>query len=123
MRPPRPRAGDLFRATAILLAIAGTWSCAGSTDVDTGTGGAGPSGSAGTSGAAGTTGAGGIGAGAATGQGGVSAPTGQAGTAAPDTVIPAIGLARGTGPLLSPAVLEGRPPGNSSEIVLGTSAG
>jgi hypothetical protein len=46
---------------------------------------------------------------------------GQGGAAGPDTVIPAIGLARGTGPVMSPTVLDGRPPRNSSEIVLGTS--
>jgi hypothetical protein len=46
---------------------------------------------------------------------------GQGGAARPDTVIPAIGLARGTGPLMSPTVLDGRPPRNTSEIVLGTS--
>ena len=45
---------------------------------------------------------------------------GQGGTA-PDTVIPTIGLARGTGPLMSPTVLEGRPPHTADEIVLGTS--
>jgi hypothetical protein len=36
-------------------------------------------------------------------------------------VIPAIGLAAGKGPLLSPTLLQGRPPGNENEIVLGTS--
>jgi len=36
-------------------------------------------------------------------------------------VIPAIGLAAGKGPLLSPTLLQGRPPGNEQEIVLGTS--
>src|SRR5689334_13828398 len=36
-------------------------------------------------------------------------------------VIPAIGLAAGKGPLLSPTLLQGRPPGNKNEIVLGTS--
>ena len=36
-------------------------------------------------------------------------------------VIPAIGLTRGKGPLLSPTLLQGRPPHTSSEIVLGTS--
>ena len=36
-------------------------------------------------------------------------------------VIPAIGLAAGKGPLLSPTLLQGRPPGNEKEIVLGTS--
>jgi hypothetical protein len=35
-------------------------------------------------------------------------------------VIPAIGLAGGSGPLLSPTLLAGRPPRTSSEIVLGT---
>ena len=39
----------------------------------------------------------------------------------PDSVIPAIGMARGTGPVMSPTVLDGRPPRNSGEIVLGTS--
>jgi hypothetical protein len=37
------------------------------------------------------------------------------------SVIPAIGLARGTGPLLSPTVLVGRAPRTAGEIVLGTS--
>jgi hypothetical protein len=37
-----------------------------------------------------------------------------------DQVIPAIGLAEGEGPLLSPTLLEGRPPRSGSEIVLGT---
>jgi putative ABC transport system permease protein len=41
--------------------------------------------------------------------------------AGPATVIPAIGLAHGTGPLLSPTVLDGRAPRTASEIVLGTS--
>jgi len=36
-------------------------------------------------------------------------------------VIPAIGLAAGKGPLLSPTLLQGRPLGNEQEIVLGTS--
>ena len=36
-------------------------------------------------------------------------------------VIPAIGLTAGKGPLLSPTLLQGRPPRTSSEIVLGTS--
>jgi hypothetical protein len=36
-------------------------------------------------------------------------------------VIPAIGLAAGQGPLLSPTLLQGRPPGTGAEIVLGTS--
>jgi FtsX-like permease family len=36
-------------------------------------------------------------------------------------VIPAIGLTAGTGPLSSPTLLQGRPPGNENEIVLGTS--
>ena len=36
-------------------------------------------------------------------------------------VIPAIGLTAGKGPLLSPTLLQGRPPRNGSEIVLGTS--
>ncbi|HEX7267764.1 MAG TPA: ABC transporter permease, partial [Streptosporangiaceae bacterium] len=36
-------------------------------------------------------------------------------------VIPAIGLAAGRGPLLSPTLLQGRPPRTSAEIVLGTS--
>ena len=35
-------------------------------------------------------------------------------------VIPAIGLTAGKGPLLSPTLLQGRPPGNENEIVLGT---
>ena len=34
-------------------------------------------------------------------------------------VIPAIGVARGRGPLLSPTLLTGRPPGTEHEIVLG----
>jgi ABC-type antimicrobial peptide transport system permease subunit len=41
--------------------------------------------------------------------------------AGPASVIPAIGLARGTGPLLSPTVLDGRAPRSAGEIVLGTS--
>jgi hypothetical protein len=36
-------------------------------------------------------------------------------------VTPAIGLAAGKGPLLSPTLLQGRPPDNENEIVLGTS--
>ena len=36
-------------------------------------------------------------------------------------VIPAIGLAAGKGPLLSPTLLQGRPPRTGGEIVLGTS--
>ena len=36
-------------------------------------------------------------------------------------VIPAIGLTAGKGPLLSPTLLQGRPPGSENEIVLGTS--
>ncbi|HYB89069.1 MAG TPA: ABC transporter permease [Streptosporangiaceae bacterium] len=36
-------------------------------------------------------------------------------------VIPAIGLTAGQGPLLSPTLLEGRPPRTDGEIVLGTS--
>jgi hypothetical protein len=36
-------------------------------------------------------------------------------------VVPAIGLAAGRGPLLSPTLLEGRPPRTDHEIVLGTS--
>ena len=36
-------------------------------------------------------------------------------------VIPAIGLAAGQGPLLSPTLLQGRPPRTGNEIVLGTS--
>ena len=36
-------------------------------------------------------------------------------------VIPAIGLTAGKGPLLSPTLLQGRPPRTDSEIVLGTS--
>jgi hypothetical protein len=36
-------------------------------------------------------------------------------------VIPAIGLTAGKGPLLSPTLLQGRPPGKDNEIVLGTS--
>ncbi len=46
---------------------------------------------------------------------------GQGGAAGPASVIPAIGLAHGTGPLLSPTVLDGRAPRTASEIVLGTS--
>jgi putative ABC transport system permease protein len=47
--------------------------------------------------------------------------SGQGGAAGQATVIPAIGLARGTGPMLSPTVLVGRAPRTASEIVLGTS--
>jgi putative ABC transport system permease protein len=36
-------------------------------------------------------------------------------------VVPAIGLAAGKGPLLSPTLLQGRPPRTGAEIVLGTS--
>ena len=36
-------------------------------------------------------------------------------------LIPAVGLTAGQGPLLSPTVLQGRPPRTASEIVLGTS--
>jgi ABC-type lipoprotein release transport system permease subunit len=36
------------------------------------------------------------------------------------TVIPAIGLAPGRGPLMSSTVLDGRPPGSNGEIVLGS---
>jgi FtsX-like permease family len=36
-------------------------------------------------------------------------------------VVPAIGLAAGRGPLLSPTLLEGRPPRTDHEVVLGTS--
>jgi hypothetical protein len=36
-------------------------------------------------------------------------------------LIPAVGLTAGQGPLLSPTVLQGRPPDTGSEIVLGTS--
>ena len=36
-------------------------------------------------------------------------------------LIPAVGLTAGQGPLLSPTVLQGRPPRSGSEIVLGTS--
>ena len=36
-------------------------------------------------------------------------------------LIPAVGLTAGQGPLLSPTVLQGRPPRTGSEIVLGTS--
>ncbi len=36
-------------------------------------------------------------------------------------IIPAIGLAAGTGPLMSPTVLDGRPPRTAGEIVLGAS--
>jgi hypothetical protein len=36
-------------------------------------------------------------------------------------ILPAIGLTAGKGPLLSPTLLQGRPPGNDQEIVLGTS--
>jgi FtsX-like permease family len=45
----------------------------------------------------------------------------QAGAAGADTVIPAIGLAAGTGPMKSPTILEGQAPRTASEIVLGTS--
>ncbi|HEX4399170.1 MAG TPA: ABC transporter permease [Trebonia sp.] len=38
-----------------------------------------------------------------------------------ETVIPAIGLARGTGPMLSPTLLDGRPPATDGEIALGSS--
>ena len=37
------------------------------------------------------------------------------------TVIPAIGLARGTGPMMSSTVLTGRPPATAGEIALGAS--
>jgi putative ABC transport system permease protein len=37
------------------------------------------------------------------------------------TVVPAIGLARGTGPVMSPTVLAGRPPAADGEIALGAS--
>jgi ABC-type lipoprotein release transport system permease subunit len=47
--------------------------------------------------------------------------SGQGGAAAADTVIPAIGLAAGKGPLMSPTVLDGRAPRTTGEIVLGTS--
>jgi hypothetical protein len=47
--------------------------------------------------------------------------SGQGGAAGADSVIPAIGLARGTGPLMSPTLLAGRAPRNAREIVLGTS--
>ena len=46
----------------------------------------------------------------------VTAPGGATAAA-----IPAIGLAAGTGPLLSATVLDGRPPRTDGEIVLGTS--
>jgi hypothetical protein len=45
----------------------------------------------------------------------------QGGVAGADSVIPAIGLAAGTGPVLSPTVLDGRAPRTAGEIVLGTS--
>jgi MacB-like periplasmic core domain/FtsX-like permease family len=48
-------------------------------------------------------------------------PAGEGGAGGPATVIPAIGLAQGTGPLLSPTVLHGRAPRTATEIVLGTS--
>jgi hypothetical protein len=47
--------------------------------------------------------------------------SGQGGAAGADTVIPAIGLAAGTGPVMSPTVLDGRAPRTTGEIVLGTS--
>ena len=37
------------------------------------------------------------------------------------TVIPAIGLAQGTGPVMSSTVLAGRPPATGGEIALGAS--
>ncbi len=37
------------------------------------------------------------------------------------TVVPAIGLAPGTGPMMSSTVLDGRPPATASQIVLGAS--
>ena len=37
------------------------------------------------------------------------------------SVVPAIGLAPGRGPLASPTLLAGRPPRTRNEIVLGTS--
>jgi putative ABC transport system permease protein len=46
---------------------------------------------------------------------------GRSGASGPATLIPAIGLARGTGPLMSPTVLDGRAPRTPGEIVLGTS--
>jgi ABC-type lipoprotein release transport system permease subunit len=48
-------------------------------------------------------------------------PSGQGGAGGADTVIPAIGLAADTGPVLSPTVLDGRAPRTTGEIVLGTS--
>ena len=47
--------------------------------------------------------------------------SGHGGPAEADTVIPAIGLAAGIGPVMSPTVLEGRAPRTTGEIVLGTS--
>jgi hypothetical protein len=49
------------------------------------------------------------------GSGGSTAPAGAS------AIIPAIGLAAGTGPVMSPTVLDGRPPRTADEIVLGTS--
>jgi FtsX-like permease family len=46
---------------------------------------------------------------------------GQGGAAGTASLIPAIGLAPGTGPVLSPTILEGRAPRTPDEIVLGTS--
>jgi hypothetical protein len=48
----------------------------------------------------------------------IGGPGGAAGSA---TVIPAIGVAAGTGPLITPALLDGRAPHSDDEIVLGTS--
>jgi hypothetical protein len=53
--------------------------------------------------------------------GGAGQASGPGGAAGADTVIPAIGLAAGTGPVMSPTVLEGRAPRTTREIVLGTS--
>jgi ABC-type lipoprotein release transport system permease subunit len=51
----------------------------------------------------------------------IEGPGGDSAPADPSAVIPAIGLAAGTGPLMSPTVLDGRPPRTAGEIVLGTS--
>jgi len=53
--------------------------------------------------------------------GGQGSAGGQGGAAGQAAVIPAIGLARGTGPMMSPTVLDGRAPRTPGEIVLGTS--
>ncbi len=55
------------------------------------------------------------------GPGGGAVITARSAAATGATVIPAIGLAPGRGPLMSSTVLDGRPPASPGEIVLGTS--